>query len=67
MGAIVLKISKKFLVVGRISRGMLVGVNLYTFDIGEIQEGDFFIKLKLQNRQDGFQWPLVFVHGTTQQ
>jgi len=35
--------------------------NLHTFDIGEIQEG------KLQNRQDGFQWPLVFVHGTTQQ
>jgi hypothetical protein len=45
MGAVVLKISKSFLVVGRISRGMLVGVNLQTFDIGEIQEGVSLLSL----------------------
>ncbi|WVZ49221.1 hypothetical protein U9M48_000598 [Paspalum notatum var. saurae] len=29
---------------------MLVGVNLLTFDIGEI-EGDFFVKFKLRNKE----------------
>ena len=38
------------------------------FDIGEIEEGDFFIKFKLRNKQDGFQWFLVSaVYGATQQ
>ncbi|WVZ96323.1 hypothetical protein U9M48_041978 [Paspalum notatum var. saurae] len=35
---------------------MLVGVNLITFDTGEIEEGDFFVKFKLRNKEDGFQW-----------
>jgi hypothetical protein len=45
------------------SGGMLVGINLLEFDIGEIEEGDFFIKSKLRNKHDGFQWLLVSVLG----
>jgi len=34
----------------------------------EVEEGDFFIKFKLRNKQDGFQWFLVSaVYGATQQ
>ena len=29
------------------SGGMILGVDLLTFDIGEIEEGDFFIRFKL--------------------
>jgi hypothetical protein len=46
---------------------MLLGVNISFFDIGEIEEGDFFIKFKLRNKQDGFQWFLVSIYGATQQ
>ncbi|WVZ85936.1 hypothetical protein U9M48_032792 [Paspalum notatum var. saurae] len=46
---------------------MLVGVNLVSFDIGEIEEGDFFVKFKLRNKEDGFQWVLVSVYGAAQQ
>ena len=50
------------------SGGMLLGVNISFFYIGEIEEGDFFIKFKLRNKQDGFQWFLVSaVYGATQQ
>ncbi|WVZ62463.1 hypothetical protein U9M48_012212 [Paspalum notatum var. saurae] len=49
------------------SGGMLVGVNLLTFDIGEIEEGDFFLKFKLRNKHDDFQWVLVSVYGAAQQ
>jgi len=48
------------------SGGMLVGINLLEFDIGEIEEGDFFVKLKLRNKQDGFQWLLVSAYGAAQ-
>jgi len=48
------------------SGGMLVGINLLKFDIGEIEEGDFFVKLKLRNKQDGFQWLLVSAYGAAQ-
>ena len=51
--------------VGR-SGGMLVGVNLTTFDIGEIEEGEFFVHFKLRNREDNFIWNLVSVYGPAQ-
>ena len=49
------------------SGGMLVGVNLLTFDIGAIDEGDFYVKFKLRNKVDGFIWVLVSVYGAAQQ
>ena len=48
------------------SGGMLVGVNLTTFDIGEIEEGEFFVHFKLRNREDNFIWNLVSVYGPAQ-
>ena len=48
------------------SGGMLVGVNLTTFDIGEIEEGEFFVRFKLRNREDNFIWNLVSVYGPAQ-
>jgi len=42
---------------------MLLGINLLTFDIGEIEEGEFFVKFKIRNKDDGFQWLLVSVYG----
>jgi hypothetical protein len=42
-----------------------VGVNLLMFDIREIEEGDFFVKFKVRNEQDGFQWVLVSGGSTT--
>ena len=46
--------------------GMLLGINLLTFDIGEIEEGEFFVKFKIRNKDDGFQWLLVSVYGAAQ-
>jgi len=48
------------------SGGMLLGINLLTFDIGEIEEGEFFVKFKIRNKDDGFQWLLVSVYGAAQ-
>jgi hypothetical protein len=36
------------------SGGMFVGVNILTFDIGEIKEEDYFVKFKIRNKIDGF-------------
>ena len=47
------------------SGGMLLGINLLRFDIGEI-EGEFFVKFKIRNKDDGFQWLLVSVYGAAQ-
>ena len=44
----------------------LLRINLLTFDIGEIEEGDFFVKFKIRNKDDGFQWLLVSVYGAAQ-
>ena len=44
----------------------LLRINLLTFDIGEIEEGEFFIKFKIRNKDDGFQWLLVSVYGAAQ-
>ncbi|WVZ52923.1 hypothetical protein U9M48_003922 [Paspalum notatum var. saurae] len=49
------------------SGGMLMGINLLTFDTGEIEEGDFFIKFKVRNKVDDFRWLLVSIYGPAQQ
>jgi len=38
---------------------MVDGVNLLTYDIGEIEEGEFLVRFKLRNREDDFKWNLV--------
>jgi len=44
----------------------LLGVNADEFDVGSIEEGDFFVKFKLRNKRDNFKWVLVAVYGAAQ-
>ena len=48
------------------SGGMLVGINLGTFDVGEVEEGEYFVRFKIRNKEDGFQWNLISVYGAAQ-
>jgi hypothetical protein len=48
------------------SGGMLLGVDLQFFDIGAIDEGDYYIKFHLCSKSDYFKWALVVVYGPTQ-
>jgi hypothetical protein len=45
---------------------MLLGINLQTFDIGEIEEGDFLIRFKLRHKDDDFKFNLISVYGPAQ-
>jgi hypothetical protein len=36
------------------------------FDIGAIQEGDYYVKFHLCNKDDSFKWALVVVYGPAQ-
>ena len=45
------------------SGGILLGVNADEFDVGSIEEGDFFVKFKLRNKRDNFKMVLVAVYG----
>jgi hypothetical protein len=51
--------------IGR-SGGMLVGVDLQLFDIGAIDEGDFYVKFHLCNKLDSFKWALVAMYDPAQ-
>jgi hypothetical protein len=44
----------------------LVGIDLDAFDIGVIDEGDFYVKFHLCNKENNFKWMLVAVYGPTQ-
>lgn len=48
------------------SGGILVRVNLDTYDVGNIVHGDFHVKFKLQNKSDNFEWILISVYGAAQ-
>jgi len=48
------------------SGGMVLGICLSTFDIGEIEEGDFFIRFKLRLREDDFKFNLISIYGPAQ-
>lgn len=48
------------------SGGILMGIDLSVFDIGVIDEGDFYVKFDLRNKNDGFKWVLVCVYGPAQ-
>ena len=48
------------------SRGMLLGVDLSVFDIGAIDEGDFYIKFTLRYKANDFKFNLYSVYGPAQ-
>src|SRR6266540_5723739 len=48
------------------SGGILLGIDLNVFDIGAIDEGDFYVKFLLCDKKDGFKWALVCVYGPAQ-
>ena len=48
------------------SGGMILGVNLLTFDIEQIEEGDFLIRFKLRHKEDDFKFNLILVYGPAQ-
>jgi hypothetical protein len=45
---------------------MLLGIDLQFYDIGAIDEGDYYIKFHLCNKSDEFKWVLVLVYGPAQ-
>jgi hypothetical protein len=48
------------------SGGMLLGINLQCYDIGGIDEGEFYIKFYLCNKMDGLKWAWASVYGPAQ-
>jgi hypothetical protein len=45
------------------SRGILLGIDLDIFDIGAIDERDFYVKFHLCNKESNFKWALVAIYG----
>ena len=48
------------------SGGILLGINLDFFDIGSIDEGDFYVKFCVRNKVNGFYWVLIAVYEAAQ-
>jgi hypothetical protein len=48
------------------SGGMLLGVDLQIFNIGAIEEGDYYIEFCLCSKVDDYKWALVLVYGPAQ-
>jgi hypothetical protein len=48
------------------SGSILLEIDLDSFDIGAIDEGDFYIKFHLCNKDNSFKWALVAIYGPTQ-
>jgi hypothetical protein len=48
------------------SGGILLGIDLDTFDIGAIDEGDFYVKFHLCNKGSNFKWALVATYNPAQ-
>src|SRR6266540_800037 len=47
------------------SGGILMGVNLSVFAVGAIDEGNYYTKFLLKNKEDEFTWALYAVYGPT--
>jgi hypothetical protein len=47
--------------------GILLGIHLSIFHIGAIDEGEYYVKFYLCNKDDSFKWALVAVYGPTQE
>jgi hypothetical protein len=43
-----------------------VGVDLDVFDIGAIDEGDYYVKSHMYNKDTYFKWALMTVYGPSQ-
>ena len=43
-----------------------MGIDLNVYDTGSIDEGDFYVKFLLRNKDDGFKWSLLCVYGPAQ-
>jgi hypothetical protein len=48
------------------SGGILLGIDLDSFDTGVIDEGDFYVKFHLCNKDNCFKWDLVAIYGPAQ-
>jgi hypothetical protein len=48
------------------SGGVLLGVNAAVFEVQSSLSGEFFVKVHLKNKHDGFQWVLMAVYGAAQ-
>jgi hypothetical protein len=48
------------------SGSMLLGVDLQKYDIGAIEECDYYVKFHLCNKSDSFKWALMVVYGPAQ-
>ena len=48
------------------SGGILLGADLNYFDIGAIDEGDFYVKFILRDKSDGFKFALYVIYGPAQ-
>jgi hypothetical protein len=46
---------------------MVLGVHPGVYDIGAIDEGDFYCKFRLRNKDDGFIWALFAMYGPAQE
>jgi len=44
----------------------MLGINPLIFDIGQIEEGDFFIRFKLRHKEVDFKFNLISVYGPAQ-
>jgi hypothetical protein len=48
------------------SGGILAGFNTATLNVSNIVSGDFCVKFRIKNKEDGFEWALVAVYGAAQ-
>jgi hypothetical protein len=44
----------------------LLGIDLEVYDIGAIDEGDFYVKFHLCTKDDSVKWALIAVYGPVQ-
>jgi hypothetical protein len=48
------------------SGGILLGVNLDVMDVRSIEDGEFFVKFRVRDKERDFKWVLVAVYGAAQ-
>jgi hypothetical protein len=48
------------------SGGILVGFNVETLNVKNVDPGDFCVKFHLRSKVDGFEWSFVAVYGAAQ-
>jgi hypothetical protein len=48
-------------------RHILLGMDMDKFDIQNIVHGNFYLKFKVKNKSDNFEWILIALYGTSQE